>query len=197
MPPLPLDSGTKAIENFRKLVAEDPADPFARDDLIWALWRTAEYDDPAVGLGLTDEAIKIGEHLVEEYPASAGFRRDLANALNVRGYLIANPSPDSARKALPFVLRSLGLKAAALADLEANRPEAFQPQRPRDSEADMLRPASCGGRMMLRSVRITPLACIKCWGIGVMPPRWMTKPQPSSKNWSNTTHLSRRSMKIL
>jgi eukaryotic-like serine/threonine-protein kinase len=149
MPPLPLDSGTKAIENFRKLVAEDPADPFARDDLIWALWRTAEYDDPAVGLGLTDEAIKIGEHLVEEYPASAGFRRDLANALNVRGYLIAedpNPSPDSARKALPFVLRSLGLKAAALADLDANRPEAFQPQRPRDSEANMLRPSVMWGQ---------------------------------------------------
>ena len=30
--------GLRAIAIFRRLVAEDPADPFARDDLVWATW---------------------------------------------------------------------------------------------------------------------------------------------------------------
>jgi serine/threonine protein kinase/tetratricopeptide (TPR) repeat protein len=145
IPPLPLESGREAIAIFRQLAAEDPTDPFARDDLVWALWRTAVIDGPADtdAFSMADEAATLAEQLVQQYPASVEFRRDLANAAGVsalRRYH-ANPTPDTARNALPADLRSLELKKTVFADLAANRLEILFPQRPKDSEANIVRPS--------------------------------------------------------
>jgi len=139
MPPLPQDAGRQAVAIFRSLVAEDPNDPFARDDLVWALWRLSEYTDPAQGLSLASEAVAVGEQLVQEYPVAADFRRDLANALRMQSYFLLGDKPTlkSAAQAMPARRKALDLDAAILADLKAGRPEALQPERPNGDEGRM------------------------------------------------------------
>jgi tetratricopeptide (TPR) repeat protein len=136
--PLPATAGRQALAIFRSLVAEDPSDPITRDDLVWALWRLSPYVDNAEGLALADEAIEIGEQLIKEFPDSAEFRRELANALIQKaGRLLGDKATArSAAEALPFRLRALELNKATLADLKANRPEALLPARPEGDEAN-------------------------------------------------------------
>jgi tetratricopeptide (TPR) repeat protein len=137
MPRSPEQVGRQAIEIFRGLVAQDPGDAFARDDLVWALWRIARYVDHAEAMSNVNEAVAIGEQLVQKYPASAEFRRELANALSVKSLVLltTNPTPQSATQAMPFRIRSSELKKAILADLKSNRPEALLPERPKWDEA--------------------------------------------------------------
>ena len=131
---------------FRQLIAEDPADPFARDDLVWATWLYTrlhdDLSDPAVG-SISNEGLAVGEQLVRDYPASVEFRRDLANALEINEDLAmkSNPKAAEAEHALSVYHRVLSLRQGILADLLANRPEAFQPQGPPDSEACMVFPS--------------------------------------------------------
>ena len=138
--PTPEQVGRQAIDIFRQLVAENPSDPFARDDLVWALWRTTRYVDPAEALKVVNESIALGEQLVQEYPASAEFRRELANALNVKSIVLLghNPTPQSAAAAMPFRIRGLELHKAIWADMKAARPAIFQPERPQGDEARMI-----------------------------------------------------------
>ncbi len=130
--PLPETAGRQAVAIFKGLVAEDPSDPFARDDLVWALWRLSAHVHQAEGLAMANEAIAIGEQLVREYPASAEFRRELANALMVKAsrLLDKQATPQAAADALPFRLRALELNEAVFADFQANRPGLLQPERP-------------------------------------------------------------------
>jgi serine/threonine protein kinase len=137
-PPLPDQAGRHAIEVFSSLAADDPKDPFARDDLIWALWRLVEIVKSPEAAQLANQAAAIGEKLVEEYPASAEFRRDLANALTESSAIWdANPTPQALADALRCRQRSLELVEAVSADLKSNRPEAFLPERPKDDQARM------------------------------------------------------------
>jgi uncharacterized protein YjiS (DUF1127 family) len=140
MPPSSEQAGRQAIEIFRGLVAEDPSDPFARDDLVWALWRIDRYISPAEGMAMVNQAVAIGEQLVQEYPASAEFRRELANALGVRSFILLgdNPTARSAADAMPDRRRTLALNEAVWADLKSGRPQALQPKRPEGDEARMV-----------------------------------------------------------
>jgi serine/threonine protein kinase/tetratricopeptide (TPR) repeat protein len=140
MPPTPVQAGRKAIEIFRKLVAEDPGDPFVRDDLVWALWRIDQYLPAAEALQDVNESVSLGEQLVQEYPASAEFRRELANALYVKSAILAgsNPTSQSAAAAMPFRIRGLELNKAVWADMKAGRPGIYQPKRPEGDEANIV-----------------------------------------------------------
>ena len=53
----------------------------------------------------------------------------------------SNPTTAQAEHALSVYHRILSLRQGVLTDLLANRPEAFQPQRPTDSEAYMVFPS--------------------------------------------------------
>jgi serine/threonine protein kinase len=147
VPPPPAQTGMQAIEVFRKLLAEDPSDPFARDDLMWSLYiyaRLHRGGDPLPhAMALSNEAVAIGDQLVREYPVSAEFRRDLANALELNGLLVlgSNPTVADAEKALPIYRRIMELRQAILADLMANRPDALQPRRPSQSEGGIFQPS--------------------------------------------------------
>jgi serine/threonine protein kinase len=138
-PPSPEQAGRRALETFKDLVAEDPSDPFARDGLVWALWRITRFVTPTEGMVMANQAIAIGEQLVKEYPASAEFRRELANALGVRSLICfdQNRTARSAADAMPDRRRNLELNRAIWADLNANRPGVFEPQRPREDEGRM------------------------------------------------------------
>jgi tRNA A-37 threonylcarbamoyl transferase component Bud32/tetratricopeptide (TPR) repeat protein len=137
IPPTPEQAGRKAIEIFRSLVAENPGDPFARDDLVWALWRIDRYIALPEALANVNESIAIGEQLVQEYPASAEFRRELANALFVKSQVLIQrrPTPQSTAAAMPFRIRGLELHKAIWADMKADSPAIFQPERPKGDEA--------------------------------------------------------------
>jgi tetratricopeptide (TPR) repeat protein len=140
MPPTPVHAGRQAIEIFRRLVAENSGDPFLRDDLVWALWRTARHVDMAEALSAVNESIALGEQLVREFPASAEFRRELANALNVKSHALLgrSPTPQSAAAAIPFCAQGLELHKAVWADMKAGRPAIYQPERPEGDEARMV-----------------------------------------------------------
>jgi serine/threonine protein kinase len=150
-PPPPEQAGMRAIAMFRQLVAENPADPFARDDLVWATWLYTrlhdDLNDPAVS-SISNEGLAVGEQLVRDDPASVEFRRDLANALEINEFraMKTNPTAAEAEHALSVYHRILSLRQAVLADLLVNRPEAFQPQRPTDSEAYMVFPSVLYGK---------------------------------------------------
>jgi hypothetical protein len=96
----------------------------------------------------SNEGLAIGERLVRDYPASAEFRRDLANALEINEAraLRSSSTPAEAKNALSVYRRILSLRRAILADLLADRPEALQPQRPIDSEAHMVFPSVLYGK---------------------------------------------------
>jgi serine/threonine protein kinase/tetratricopeptide (TPR) repeat protein len=137
IPPLPEQVGRQAIQIFRSLVAQDPSDPYARDDLVWALWRVARYLGHDEAMADVNEAVAIGEQLVQEYPASVEFRRELANALNVKSVVLLHPlkpTPQTAAQAMPFCQRGLELDEALCADLKSNRPGVLQPERPAADE---------------------------------------------------------------
>jgi serine/threonine protein kinase len=138
--PTPEQAGRQAIDIFRKLVAENPGDPFARDDLVWALWRIDRYLSPAEALQDVNESISLGEQLVQEYPASAEFRRELANALFVKSAVLLgfNPTSKSTAAAMPFRIRGLEVHKAIWADMKADRPGIFQPERPEGDEANIV-----------------------------------------------------------
>jgi serine/threonine protein kinase len=144
-------AGLRAIAIFRQLVAEDPADSFARDDLVWATWLYTrlhnDLSDPAVS-SISGEGLAVGEQLVRDYPASVEFRRDLANALEVNEAraIKSNPTAAEAENALSVYHRVLSMRQGVLADLSSNRPEAFEPQRPTDSEAYMVFPSVLYGK---------------------------------------------------
>ncbi|HEY1683942.1 MAG TPA: serine/threonine-protein kinase [Tepidisphaeraceae bacterium] len=146
LPPPPEQTAMRAITVFRKLAADDPSDPFARDDQVWASFIYTrlypDLNDPAVR-AISDEGVAIGEKLVEEYPASVEFRRDLANAFEVNEFnrFASSPTPQEAQKALSVFHRALKLREDILADLLANRPDAFLPRRPEQSEAQMVYPS--------------------------------------------------------
>ncbi len=137
MPPTPEQAGRQAIEIFRSLVAENPSDPFVRDDLVWSLWRIARYVDAADALSMVNEAVSLSEHLVQEYPASAEFRRELANALFVKSAVLLGPkpTPQSAAAAMPFRIRGLEMHKAIWADIKGGRAAIYQPERPEGDEA--------------------------------------------------------------
>jgi serine/threonine protein kinase len=137
--PSPEEAGKQAIAIFRGLVADDPKEPFARDGLVWALWRTSAYTAPAEGAPMADEAVSVGEKLVEDYPASAEFRRDFANAIIMKSMIALgpDPTPQSAAQALPIYHRALRLNASVLEDLRSHRPEAMQPERPKGDQGRM------------------------------------------------------------
>jgi len=137
VPPSPEQVGRQAVQIFRSLVADDPNDPFARDDLVWSLWRVSRYVSPAEAMQDVNESISIGEQLAQDYPASAEFRRELANALNVKSIRLlgSEPTPESAAAAMPFCVRSMELKKTAWEDMKSGRPEALQPERPDGDEA--------------------------------------------------------------
>jgi hypothetical protein len=99
-------------------------------------------NDPEAS-SISNEGLAVGEQLVHDYPASVEFRRDLANALviNEARAMRSNPTAAEAEHALSVYQRILSLRQGILADLLANRPEAFQPQRPTDSEAYMVFPS--------------------------------------------------------
>ena len=123
------------------------------------MWATRLYTRQHVDLSdpevkeISNEGIAIGEQLVREYPASAEFRRDLANALEISEYraLKSGPTPEEAEHALSVFRQVLGLRQAILADLLAGRPETFQPRCPIDAEATMVYPGCplCYGRHRL------------------------------------------------
>jgi tRNA A-37 threonylcarbamoyl transferase component Bud32/tetratricopeptide (TPR) repeat protein len=140
VPPSALQVGTEAITIFRSLVAEDPSDPFARDDLVWALWKTALYVSQAEAMPLLDEGIEIAEKLVKQYPKSAEFRRELANTLTAKANKLvgAHPTPQLAALALPLRKRALELNQQMLADLNSDRSGAMQPERSDADEARMV-----------------------------------------------------------
>jgi tRNA A-37 threonylcarbamoyl transferase component Bud32/tetratricopeptide (TPR) repeat protein len=135
--PTPEQAGRQAIDIFRSLVAENPSDPFARDDLVWALWRIDRYLSLPEALQDVNESVSLGEQLVQEYPASAEFRRELANALYVKSQVLIgrNPTPLLTAAAMPFRIRGLELDKAIWADMKAGRPKIFQPERPEGDEA--------------------------------------------------------------
>jgi tetratricopeptide (TPR) repeat protein len=114
-------------------VAENPEDPFARDNLVWAYYRLTGYTQRDESLVLLDDAITIGERLVREYPSSAEFRRELANVLAVKMSVMLgpSPSPQTLAEAISIERRSLALTTAILADLKSKGIEALQPQRPK------------------------------------------------------------------
>ena len=62
-------AGLRAVAMFRQLVAEDPADPFARDDLVWATWLYRrlhrDLNNPAVS-SISNEGLAVGEQLVRD-----------------------------------------------------------------------------------------------------------------------------------
>ena len=138
--PSPEQAGKQAVEIFRSLVAENPGDPFARDDLVWALWRLSYSVERAEALALANNAIAIGEQLVREYPASAEFRRELANALSCKSSNLIRPSPapQAVAEAIPIRRRALELNVATLADLRSNLPGVLQPERPKDDAVRMV-----------------------------------------------------------
>jgi tRNA A-37 threonylcarbamoyl transferase component Bud32 len=140
MPPTPEQAGRQAIDIFRKLVAENPSDAFARDDLVWALWRIVRYLDPAEAIAKVNESIAIGEQLVQEYPESAEFKRELANALFVKSQamIARRPTPQNTAAAMPFRIRGLELQKEIWADMKAGRPAIYQPERPEGDEARMV-----------------------------------------------------------
>jgi tetratricopeptide (TPR) repeat protein len=136
------DVGMKAIAVFRQLVAEDPADPFARDDLGWAIYRETlqRFDRDALSLGA--EAVAIREQLVKEYPASMEFRRDLANSIHtysVCAYAL-DKTPAKADEGLAASRRALDLLQSVISDLQADRAEARQPERPSQAAARIVTP---------------------------------------------------------
>jgi tetratricopeptide (TPR) repeat protein len=105
----------QAIAIFEGLVRENPEDPFARSGLVWALGLDVAgvlTDDPEK-MAKSERRLALLEQLVKEHPLSAEFRRDLANEL----------------------------RAAILAGLEQHDPAVLSPLRPRDSEAQLLRPS--------------------------------------------------------
>jgi tetratricopeptide (TPR) repeat protein len=138
--PLPEQAGRRAVEILKSLVAENPSDPFTRDDLVWALMELAGFVDHAEALSDVNEAVAIGEQLVQKYPASADFRRDLANALDAKTFVLraSDNTPATWAAAMTSCRRSLDLSKAVLADLLANRPEALLPERPKEDEASMV-----------------------------------------------------------
>lgn len=88
---------------------------------------------------MADEAVSVGEKLVQDYPASAEFRRELANAIILKSMVALgpDPTPQSAAQALPIYHRALQLNASVLEDLKSNRPEALQPERPKGDQGRM------------------------------------------------------------
>ena len=135
--PTPEQAGRQAIDIFRQLIAENPSDPFARDDLVWALWRIIRYLSPVEALQDVNESVSLGEQLVKEYPESAEFRRELANALfaKSKALIARHPTPQNTAAAMPFGIRGLELHKAIWADMQAARPAIFQPERPQGDEA--------------------------------------------------------------
>jgi serine/threonine protein kinase len=129
----------QAIAVFEGLVREDPADPFARSGLAWALglgeWT---WPDTPEKRAMSDRRLGLLELLVKEYPLSAEFRRDLANQL---GFYPGLGEVDSDYGAmLARLSRANELREGSLAVLERRDAAALEPLHPRDSEARILRP---------------------------------------------------------
>jgi serine/threonine protein kinase len=131
----------QAIAIFEGLVRENPEDPFARSGLVWALGLDVAGvlpDDPEK-MAKSERRLALLEQLVNEYPLSAEFRRDLANQL--AWYPNAGESATDHVAELARLSRANELRAAVLAGLEQHDPVVLSPLRPRDSEAQLLRPS--------------------------------------------------------
>jgi hypothetical protein len=138
--PSPVEAGQRAVKIFRQLIAEDPNDPFARDDFIWSLWRLSEYVPTSVALDLINEAIKTGEQLVSEFPSSAEFRRELANALDIKSQILARNgvTPEAAKSMIPIEERMLALKQAVYEEMKSGDEDVLKPERSSQAEARMV-----------------------------------------------------------
>jgi hypothetical protein len=122
------------------LLKENPADPFARSGMVWALGLAEVWDvNDDEYTSASDQRLAILEQLVKEYPASAEFRRDLANQLLWSpNNVVGAPAP---QVRLGELNRANELRAAVLADMKQKNPAIWLPLRPRNSEALLLKPS--------------------------------------------------------
>ena len=134
---------TRAIDLFRALMRADPSDPFARDDFVWATYVYSRRRADLNARAISDEGIAVGEALVAEFPRSAEFRRDLANALedNALGRFSGTTLADDPAARLAVGRRTFDMRKAVFNDLTARRPDALLPRRPDDSEGRIVSPS--------------------------------------------------------
>ncbi len=131
----------RAVAIFEGLLRENPQDAFARSGLVWALGLDVDgvLPDSPEKMARSERRLALLEQLVTEYPRSAEFRRDLANQLAwypKPGEQAADPVAALARVAVANELRAAVAEAMMRMD-----PEVLPPVRPRDSEAQLLRPS--------------------------------------------------------
>ena len=139
MPPTPEQAGRQAIDIFRSLVAENPSDPFARDDLVWALWRIARYLDPVEAIEKAVSSTPSGKSQLAVWWRSirhvGGIPADLANALCSSNRSIcsaSNPTRQPRSGSVPFRVEVWNQRKSIWADMMAGRPDlpAERPGRP-------------------------------------------------------------------
>jgi serine/threonine protein kinase len=137
---------TNALAIFEMLVNEDPADPFARTGLIWALNMQGSAKSGVRDLDGRRSRV-LAEQLVKEYPHSASFRRDLANQLSwfacdSEGRSLTNRDGSLDLGAyVTNLFRANAIRAGVIADLQQQNPEIWLPAAPRDGEDQLLRPS--------------------------------------------------------
>jgi serine/threonine protein kinase len=139
----------QAIAIFEGLMRENPQDPFARSGLVWALGLDVDgvLPDSPEKTARSERRLALLEQLVAEYPHSAEFRRDLANQLAwypKAGELASDPAAALAR-----VARANELRGAVAEAMVRNDPEVLSPLRPKDSEAQLLRPSQLWSKIDL------------------------------------------------
>jgi len=134
---------TNALAIFESLANENPADPFARTGLIWALnMRSAGLRYLFSDDGKRSRA--IAEQLVKEFPLSVTFRRDLANqlswyAVDSEGHGLTNLDGGLDHAAyITNLFRANALRTDVITDLEQQKPGIWLPTPPRDSEDQLV-----------------------------------------------------------
>jgi len=129
----------EAIVIFERLAKEDPADPFARLGLVWALGLDIAWNMPGDKemAAKSQRRLELMEQLVKEYPRSAEVRRDLANELDFMAFNIGSDENAS----LGWIKQATQIRTDALASMEQKDPSVLEPSAPIDSEACMLRPS--------------------------------------------------------
>ena len=119
----------QAVAIFEALAGETPGDALARADLAWALY-SSSWVPSAQQRTLSDRALAIREQLVNKFPKSAEFRRDLANSLRHQAVVFHG---DEAA-ALAKLQRSIDLDTAVEEDIKQRVDAIWSPSRPSDSE---------------------------------------------------------------
>ena len=152
----------QAIAIFEGLARENPDDPFARLGLAWALGLNHGMADVDVSekAAKSERRRELLEQLVQEYPLSAEFRRDLCNQLTY-----GSPG-ESASDYLAKVSRANELRTAILKGLEQHDPAILAPAYRKDSEAGLIRPSLVWGKFDLANgwrQQSQALAALKRW----------------------------------